>query len=51
MMLHTAQVITVLLVLVAGEDLHDFLGLNVPFFNKDSGKCQFNGFDEAMQMV
>ena len=26
-----------LTVLVSGEDLHDFLGLNVPFFNRDSG--------------
>ena len=30
--------VAVLLVLVAGEtELHDFLGLNVPFFNRDSG--------------
>ena len=30
-------VVFLFLVLVSGEDLHDFLGLNVPFFNRDSG--------------
>lgn len=28
--------ITLLLVFVTGEDLHEFLGLNVPFFSRDS---------------
>ena len=37
-MVQRAQVITLLLVFVAGEDLHEFLGLNVPFFSRDSGR-------------
>ena len=37
-MVQRAQVITLLLVFVTGEDLHEFLGLNVPFFSRDSGR-------------
>ena len=39
---HRSQVlITLLSVIVTAEDLHDFLGLNVPFFNRDSGKAVY----------
>ena len=42
MLQHLSQaVIFLLIVMVTGEDLHDFLGLNVPFFNKDSGKAVY----------